>query len=74
MGLYVTDKELADKILQAFGSRKTYERYLRNSGMKAAEFEKNLRKQLLIEKLFSFFNLKPSKTELISGQYGYKNS
>jgi len=66
MGLYVTDKELADKILQAFGSRKTYERYLRNSGMKAAEFEKNLRKQLLIEKLFSFLNLKPSKTELIS--------
>ncbi len=66
LGLYVTDKELAKKILEAFGSKKTYEMYLRNSGMKAADFEKNLRKQLLIEKLFSFLNIKPSKTELLS--------
>ncbi len=66
LGLYVTDKELADKIIQAFGSRKTYEMYLRNAGMKAADFEKNLRKQLLVEKLFSFLNIKPTKTEILS--------
>ncbi len=66
LGLYVTDKELADKIIQAFGSKKTYKMYLRNAGMKAADFEKNLRKQLLVEKLFSFLNIKPSKTEILS--------
>jgi len=66
MGLYVTDKELAKKILEVFGSKKRYQLFLRERGLKAAEFEKNLRKEMLVEKLFSFFNLKPSKTELLS--------
>ncbi len=66
LGLYVTDKELADKIIQAFGSQKTYKMYLKNSGMKAADFEKSLRKQLLVEKLFSMLNIKPTDTELLS--------
>ena len=74
LNLYVTDKELADKIIQAFGSKKTYKRYLRNSGMKAAEFEKNLRKQLLIEKLFTFLDIKPSKTELLSVASAFYNA
>jgi len=66
LGLYITDKELADYILKAFGSKKNYELYLKNTGQTAESFEKNLRKQLLVEKLISLLNLKPSKTEILS--------
>ena len=66
LGLYVTDKEVADKILQVFGNTKTYKQYLKNVGMKPANFEKNLRKKLLIEKLLAFLHLKPTNTEIMS--------
>ncbi len=66
LGLYVTDKEMAKKIIDVFGSDKIYKRYLRNARMEASDFEKSLRKQLLIEKLFSFLNIKPAKAELLS--------
>jgi len=66
LGLYVTDKELASYIIKAFGTKKNYEIYLKNTGQTAESFEKNLRKQLLVEKLISLLNLKPSKTEVLS--------
>ena len=66
LGLYVTDKEVADKILEVFKDTKTYKQYLRNAGMKPAEFEKSLRKKILIEKLLAFLHLKPTNTEIVS--------
>ena len=66
LGLYVTDKEVADKILEVFKNKKNYKIYLRNANLKAAEFEKSLRKKLLVEKLLNFLHLKPTKTEILS--------
>jgi len=66
LGLYVTDKEVADKILEVFKDSATYKKYLRNSGLKAADFEESLRKKLLVEKLLSLLNLKPTNTEVLS--------
>ena len=66
LGLYVTNKELADKILEVFKTKKNYQDYLQNMGLKASEFEKNLRKKILIEKLLAFLHLKPTNTEIIS--------
>ena len=66
LGLYVTDEEVANKILEVFGSDKKYKMYLRNAGLKPAEFEKSLRKKLLIEKLIALLHLKPTNTEIIS--------
>jgi len=66
LGLYVTDKELADKILEVFKNRKNYKIYLKNNGLKPAEFEESLKKKLLVEKLLSLLNLKPTNTEILS--------
>ncbi len=66
LGLYVTDKEVADKILEVFKDSKTYKQYLKNTGIKPVDFEKSLRKKILIEKLLAFLHLKPTKTEIIS--------
>ena len=66
LGLYITDKELADKILEVFKTKKNYEMYLRNIGIKPAEFEKNLRRKMLVEKLLSLLHLKPTKTEILT--------
>ena len=66
LGLYVTDKEVAKKILEVFQDTKKYKAYLRNVGMKASEFEEALRKQLLIEKLLDTLHLKPTNTEILS--------
>jgi len=66
LGLCVTDDDIAKKILEIFGSEKRYEIYLRNMGMKPKDFEENLKKQILITKLFKVLNIKPSKTLLLS--------
>jgi len=66
LGLYVTDKDVAKKILEYFKDKETYKQYLKNTGLKPSEFEKRLRKRLLIEKLLTFLHIKPSNTELLS--------
>jgi len=66
LGLYVTDKELAQKILSVFKSDKNYRMYLKANGLTAKDFETTLRKQLLVEKLLNFLNIKPTKTELLT--------
>ena len=66
LGLYVTDKEVADKILEVFKTKKNYEMYLRNAGIKPADFEKSLRKKLLVEKLLALLHIKPTNTEIIT--------
>ena len=66
LGLYVTDDDIAKKILEIFGSKQKYQLYLRNMGMKPKEFEENLKKQILVTKLFNVLNIKPSKTLLLS--------
>jgi len=64
LGLTVTDEDIAKKILSTFGNEKTYKQYLRNIGEKPANFEKKLRKTLLIEKLLTFLETEPTNTEL----------
>ncbi|NPA11050.1 MAG: hypothetical protein GXO62_02275 [Epsilonproteobacteria bacterium] len=66
LNLYATDKDVAKKILEVFKNEKEYKTYLQNTGQKAAEFEKALRKQILVEKLLNFLELKPSDTFLIT--------
>ena len=66
LGLFVTDDDVAKKILEIFGSKQKYQIYLRNMGMKPKDFEENLKKQILITKLFKVLNIKPSKTLLLS--------
>jgi peptidyl-prolyl cis-trans isomerase D len=66
LGLYVTDEEVAKEILNTFKDTKTYKKYLQMNGLKAKEFEKNLRKQLLIQKLMQALHLNPSETETLS--------
>jgi len=66
LGLYVTDKEVADKILEVFKNKETYKRYLQNMGMKPADFEESLKKKLLVEKLLNLLHLKPTNTETLS--------
>jgi peptidyl-prolyl cis-trans isomerase D len=66
LGLYVTDEEVAKAILNTFKDTQTYKKYLQLNGIKAKEFENNLRKQLLIQKLLSALHLKPSKTEILT--------
>jgi len=62
LGLYVTDEEVAAKILKYFNNKKTYIQYLTQTGQKAKDFEEKLKKQILIEKLLTALHLKPSKT------------
>ncbi len=62
--LMVTEEDIAKKILEYFKDKKTYMTYLKNTGQNAADFEDKLKKQLLIEKLLTFLNLKPTNTEL----------
>ncbi len=66
LDLYVTDKDIAAKILEYFKDKKTYLTYLKNTGQKAKDFEERLRKQLLVEKLFKYLHLKPEKTEILT--------
>ncbi|MEO1923700.1 MAG: peptidylprolyl isomerase [Nautiliaceae bacterium] len=66
LDLYVTDEDVAKKILEYFKDKQTYKTYLKNTGQKAVDFEEKLKKQLLIEKLLTFLHIKPSNTELIS--------
>jgi peptidyl-prolyl cis-trans isomerase D len=66
LDLYVTDEDVAKKVLEYFKDKKTYLTYLKNTGQKAKDFEERLKKQLLIEKLLNFLHLKPEKTELLT--------
>jgi peptidyl-prolyl cis-trans isomerase D len=66
LDLYVTDQDVAKKILEYFKNEKTYKLYLKNTGQKASDFEEGLRKQLLIEKLLTYLHLKPTKTEVLA--------
>jgi len=62
LGMYVTDEEVAKQVLKYFNDKKTYLMYLKQTGQKAKDFEAKLRKQMLVEKLLSALNLKPSET------------
>ncbi|AZV46659.1 hypothetical protein C3L23_05025 [Nautilia sp. PV-1] len=62
LGMYVTEKEIAEQILKYFKDKKTYMLYLRQTGQKAKEFESNLRKQLLVQKLLTALHITPSET------------
>jgi peptidyl-prolyl cis-trans isomerase D len=66
LGLYVTDEEVAKAIIDTFKDIKTYKKYLQMNGLKAKEFEENLRKQLLIQKLTQALHLKPTNPEILS--------
>jgi peptidyl-prolyl cis-trans isomerase D len=62
LGMYVTEKEIAEQILKYFKDKKTYMMYLRQTGQKAKDFESNLRKQLLVQKLITALHITPSET------------
>jgi len=62
LGLYVTEKEIAAQILKFFKNKKTYFMYLKQTGQKAKDFEAKLKKQLLVEKLYTVLRLHPSQT------------
>lgn len=66
VGLYVTDEDVAKAILNIFKDKKTYKLYLKQSGLKAKDFEEDLKKELLIQKLTNAINLEPSNTLLLS--------
>ncbi|WP_457560157.1 peptidylprolyl isomerase [Caminibacter sp.] len=66
LDLMVTDDDVAKKILEYFKNKKTYMTYLRNTGQNAKDFETQLRKQILVEKLLNFLHIKPSTTELLT--------
>jgi peptidyl-prolyl cis-trans isomerase D len=66
LDLTVTDQDVARKILEYFKNEKTYKIYLRNTGQTAKDFETQLRKQILVEKLLKYLHIKPSNTELLT--------
>ena len=68
-GLYITDDELAKNIIEipAFQkngqfSKELYNRFLQNAHLTAKQFETNLKKDILIQKLFDALNLPAVKT------------
>ncbi|WP_456479996.1 peptidylprolyl isomerase [Nautilia sp.] len=62
LGMYVTEKEIALQILKYFKDKKTYLKYLAQTGQKAKDFEAKLKKQLLIQKLLTALHITPSQT------------
>jgi peptidyl-prolyl cis-trans isomerase D len=66
LGLYVTDEEVAKAIIDTFKDTNTYKKYLQMNGLKAKEFEEDLRKKLLVQKLLQALHLKPTNTEVLS--------
>ncbi len=66
LGLYVTEKEVAEQILKYFKDKKTYLQYLKQTGQKAKDFENNLKKQMLVQKLLTTLHLKPTKALMLS--------
>jgi len=66
LGLYVTKEDLAKAILNTFKTKKDYDKYLQMNGLKTKEFEDNLKKQLLVQKLIQTIHLNPTKTELLT--------
>jgi len=68
-GLYVTDEELAQNLIEIPAFQKNgkfsdelYKIFLRNAHLKAKDFEENLRKDILIQKLLEALNLPSTKT------------
>jgi len=68
-GLYITDEELAKTLISmpAFQKNgkfdeKLYKMFLQNMRMKPKEYESNLKKDLLIEKVLKALSLKSTKT------------
>jgi len=68
-GLYITDKELANTIISmpAFQKngkfdKKLYKMFLQNMRIKPKEYESNLKKDLLIEKVLKALSLPSTKT------------
>jgi len=68
-GLYVTDEELAKNLISipAFQKngkfdKKLYEIFLKNARLTAKEFEENLKKDILIQKIMTALNLPSTKT------------
>jgi len=68
-GLYITDEELAQNLISipAFQKNgkfdeKLYKIFLQNAHLEPREFEANLRKDMLIEKLLNALNLPSTKT------------
>ncbi|MEO1958565.1 MAG: peptidylprolyl isomerase [Nautiliaceae bacterium] len=66
LGLYVTDEDVAKKILEYFHDKKTYKEYLKRTNQTAKEFETLLKKQLLVEKLLNMLNLTPPKNAILA--------
>ena len=66
IGLYVTNEDIAKEILNIFKDKETYKLYLTQNGLKAKDFEEDLKKGLLIQKLVNAINLEPSNTLLLS--------
>lgn len=71
IGLQVTDEEIKDKIANddAFKQdgafdKDTYYRVIKGSGISAKDYEKSLKKQLLLTKLQDVFKLKPTVSEV----------
>ena len=66
VGLYVTNEDIAKKILNIFKDKNAYKLYLTQNGLKAKDFEEYLKKELLVKKLLNALNLEPSNTLLLS--------
>ncbi len=66
LGLYVNDDEVAKKILEIFKTKENYLNYLKQTNQKAKEFESSLKNDILIQKLLTLINIKPTNTELYS--------
>ena len=71
IGFGVSDLEVANYINQQFGLLKdgtfdkdTYSMFLKQIGMTASEYEKNIKDEILVNKVFSLFNLKNNEEEL----------
>ncbi len=66
LGLYVTDKDVAKKILEYFHDEKTYKEYLKRTNQTAKEFETLLKKQILVEKLLNMLSITPPKNAILA--------
>jgi len=74
LGLYITDEEIAKQILVYFKDKQTYLKYLAQTGQKAKDFENNLKKQMLVEKLLASLHIKPSQALQLSFASALYNS
>lgn len=71
LGFRVSEKDIADGILKDVSfqkdgvfNRSLYEEILRSNGIKPAQFEETLKKNLLLQKLFNALNIQPKKSDI----------